>query len=95
MNMSIVIDWLFIKTIQKTIRRELTPEEMEIVREGEPLWVQKPNGVWMSYRVPHYRLPYDLTTTPVDPRAIEEKAESASIFDYAFNVGTIKKVSNG
>jgi hypothetical protein len=90
-----VVDVLYIKMIEKTIHRKLNAEEMEAISFGEPIFVQNRHGTWMSFRVPFHSFPYDLMPKDTDARAIEEKSENGNIFDFAFTVGPLLKVSNG
>lgn len=86
----IVVDVLYIKMMEKMIRRKLTEEEMDKIRYGESLFIQKPNGVWMSFSVPLHRHPYDLMPKDNDPRPVHSfNMDKGSIFDL------VKLVSPG
>lgn len=87
-----VVDVLYVKMIEKTIRRKLDEDELDAIRFGEPIFVRDYRGTWMSFRVPLYKFPHDVMPKDTDAQAIEDRTKSANIFEFAFTVGPIKKV---
>jgi hypothetical protein len=60
--MSQIRDMLYVKSIEKRLRRPLTDEEMD----GEECRVFFPDGHIEFIEVPHLEFPYDLLTKPED-----------------------------
>jgi hypothetical protein len=79
---SMVIDVLHIKTIQKIIRRSLSPIEIETLRVREPIFVQDKNGTWYSFRVRQFKLPHDLTPSWVTIDEPDTKKTAYTLEDY-------------
>lgn len=85
-----VLDFLYVKKIEREIGRKLDPMDVDVIRAEETLHIQKKNGVWLSYIVPTYRLPHDLMVKEADLAL----AELTPIFEYAFNnASSTSKVS--
>ena len=92
---TMVLDVLYVKMIEKTIRRQLNNEDMSTLRDGEPIFVRDYRGMWMSFRAPSYRFPYDVMPKDTDARAISEQSGNGDVFEYAFTNGPLVKVSRG
>lgn len=82
-----VIDFLYIRTVEKQLKRRLTSDELEQVSAGEIIFVQLPDTSWFSFVVPTYIFPNDLTTQPVDPRTLYLKTRDKNLFEYVDEVG--------
>jgi hypothetical protein len=94
---SIVIDVLYVKMIERLIKRKLDALDLECVYFGEPIFFQRPSGELMTFVVPLYRLPNDLMSKDLDVRVLLQEAyDNASFFDHVFEVDpVIRVVSRG
>lgn len=82
-----IIDFLYIRTIERQLKRGLTPDELDQATAGEIVFVQLPDNNWFSFVVPHYAFPHDLTTQPIDPRTLYLKTRDKNLFEYVDEVG--------
>jgi hypothetical protein len=73
--MTKIMDVLYIRAVEKRLRRPLSEEE----RDGQPSMILFPNGRYERIRVPYLIFPYDLMSQP------EEVPETAdeSLLDVA------------
>lgn len=77
---TIVIDVLYVKMIERTIGRKLDELDIECIYFGEPIFVQKKNGVYMSFIVPLYRFPHDLIPSSI--AELPQETQFEGYFDY-------------
>jgi hypothetical protein len=61
-----VLDFLQVKTIEKSIGRKLDEFEIESFRLGQPIFVQNSQGFWFSHLVKSYIYPYGLMSLGSD-----------------------------
>ncbi len=54
--MDYIRDMLYVKSVERTLRRPLTEEEMD----GQPFMARLPNGNHLSFCVPLLQMPWDL-----------------------------------
>ena len=66
-----VLDFLQIKTIERSIGRRLDDFELEAFRLNEIIFVQNTEGMWSSHLVDSYIYPYGLMSQGAD--LVQEK----------------------
>jgi hypothetical protein len=84
---SFVFDYLYIRSMERNLKRKLTEEELEQVQFGEILFVQTPDHFWLSFVVPFYKFPQDLVSKAVDLRGILGKSKEKNFHEYVEEVG--------
>lgn len=61
-----VLDYLYIKTIERRIGRKIHEYELEAARFGEPVFFEDQFGTWDTYKIPKYRMPTGLQHNLID-----------------------------
>jgi hypothetical protein len=67
-------DVLYIKTLERALRRPLTEDELD----GDPFMAQFPDGHYEVCCVPYLVFPYDLMSKPLDPGVSVQSVEDAA-----------------
>lgn len=92
---SIVIDVLYVKMIERLIKRKLDAMDLECVYFGEPIFFQKQTGELMTFVVPLYRMPNDLMSKELDIRVLLQQAyDNANFFESVFDADPIMNGSS-